>query len=285
MYADNTKKYLFLLILLAFGALCMNVFGQGTEPFQVKVTGHGNKAIIFIPGFASSGAVWDDTRQLFEKDHICYTLTMAGFAGVPVRGEATFQAWEKAIAQYIQQHKISKPVIIGHSMGGAMALAIAADYPDLPSQVVVVDALPFLAAMRDPSAQANDKVDCSASIAQFKAMPDAQFMQMQQGTMAMLMADTTHRREAIDWSAKSDRAVFAGMFCDFSNTDLRSKLSAVKCPALILLESYFANFKPAIDDQYKLLKTGDYRYATKGLHFIMYDDKDWYDAQLKSFVK
>lgn len=285
MYADNRKKYVLLFIMLAFGALCINVFGQDATPFQVKVAGHGDKAVIFIPGFASSGAVWDDTRLLFEKDHTCYTLTMPGFAGVPASGEPTFKNWEKAIAAYIVKHKINKPVIIGHSMGGAMALAIAADYPELPSQVVVVDALPFLAAMRDPSVQAKDKVDCSTSIAQFKAMPDAQFMQMQQGTMAMLMADTTHRREAIDWSVKSDRAVFAGMFCDFSNTDLRSKLSAVKCPALILLESYFANFKPAIDDQYKLLKTGDYRYATKGLHFIMYDDKNWYEAQLKSFVK
>lgn len=271
--------------MLAFGALCINVFGQSAEPFEVKVTGHGDKAVIFIPGFASSGAVWDDTRRLFEKDHTCYTLTMAGFAGVPAKGEVTFKNWEKAIADYITSHKISRPTIIGHSMGGALALAIAADYPELPGQIVVVDALPFLAAMRDPSAKAKENADCATAINQFKAMSDEQFAQMQQGTMAMLMADTTHRKQVLDWSMKSDRAVFAGMFCDFSNTDLRSKLGSVRCPALILLESYFVNFKPAIEDQYKLLKTGDYRYATKGLHFIMYDDKDWYEAQLKSFVK
>ncbi|MBS1683578.1 MAG: alpha/beta hydrolase [Bacteroidetes bacterium] len=284
MGADNAKKYFILFILLAFGALCVNVFGQSAEPFEVKVTGHGDKAIILIPGFASSGAVWDDTREIFEKDHLCYTLTMAGFAGVPAKSETTFKAWEKAIADYILKHKISKPVIIGHSMGGAMALAIAADYPDLPSQIVIVDALPFLAAMRDPSIQAKEKPDCAGAIAQIKAMSDAQFRQMQQGSMTMLMADTIHRRDVIEWSMRSDRGVFAGMYCDFFNTDLRSKLGSIKCPAMVLLESYFANFKPAIEDQYKLLQTGDYRYATKGLHFIMYDDKDWYETQLKNFV-
>lgn len=285
MRSDYAKKYFFLFIILAFGALCINVFGQGTEPFEVRVSGHGHEAIIFIPGFASSGAVWEGTRALFEKDHTCYTLTMAGFAGTPARGEATFHAWEKAIADYILRHKINKPVIIGHSMGGALALAIAADYPDLPSQIVVVDALPFLAALRDPSARAKENPDCAAGIAQFRNMSDAQFMQMQQGTMAMLMADTAHRAQVLDWSMKSDRAVFAGMFCDFSNTDLRAKLAGIQCPVMVLLESYFTNFKPAIQDQYKQLKTGDYRYATKGLHFIMYDDKDWYESQLKSFVK
>jgi len=26
------------------------------------------------------------------------------------------------------------------------------------------------------------------------------------------------------------------------------------------------------------------KYATKGLHFIMYDDKEWYDKELKNFI-
>lgn len=279
------RKYRILLIILAFIAICINVFGQGKEPFQVKITGKGNKTIVFIPGFASSGDVWDATRTLFEKDHTCYTFTMAGFAGVPAQGEATFKSWEKAIVTYIINHKISKPVIVGHSMGGGLALAIAADYPDLPSQIVVVDALPCLAAMMDPSFKSKDTLDCSSSIVRFKSLADDQFYQMQKRTMPTLMADTAHLAQVVGWSVKSDRATFAGMFCDFSNTDLRQKISTIKCPALILLESYFVNFKPAIAEEYKNLKTGNYQYASKGLHFIMYDDKEWYDAQLKNFIK
>jgi hypothetical protein len=116
-------------------------------------------------------------------------------------------------------------------------------------------------------------------------MTDDQFYQMQKMTMPTLMADTAHLAQVIGWSVKSDRATFAGMYCDFSNTDLRQKIAAIKCPALILLESYFVNFKPAIAEEYKNLRTGNYQYASKGLHFIMYDDKDWYDAQLKNFIK
>ncbi|WP_291152646.1 hypothetical protein [Flavobacterium sp. UBA7680] len=75
------------------------------------------------------------------------------------------------------------------------------------------------------------------------------------------------------------------MYCDFSNTDLRDKIAAIKCPSLILLESYFVNLKPAIDAQYKNLKTGNFQYANKGLHFIMYDDKVWYLSQINNFIK
>jgi hypothetical protein len=54
---------------------------------------------------------------------------------------------------------------------------------------------------------------------------------------------------------------------------------------MILLELYFANFKPAVMDQYKNLKTAQLQYATKGLHFVMYDDTAWYNEQLAAFFK
>lgn len=103
--------------------------------------------------------------------------------------------------------------------------------------------------------------------------------------MPRLLADVSKMDTVVDWSVKSDRKTFGQMFCDFSNTDLRNKITAIKCPSLILLESYFINLKPAIEEQYKNLKTADFKYASKGLHFIMYDDAAWYLAQLNTFVK
>ena len=47
----------------------------------------------------------------------------------------------------------------------------------------------------------------------------------------------------------------------------------------------FINLKPAIEEQYKNLKTANFQYANKGLHFIMYDDKDRYLVQLNNFIK
>jgi pimeloyl-ACP methyl ester carboxylesterase len=44
----------------------------------------------------------------------------------------------KGIATYIKNNKIEKPVIIGHSMGGGLAMAIAADYPELVGKIVIV---------------------------------------------------------------------------------------------------------------------------------------------------
>ena len=279
------KKYI-LIIALLFSALCLNVFAQTKQyPFEVSKTGKGKQAIIFIPGFASSGAVWDETKVNFEKEFTCYTLTMAGFAGVKPQLNPSFENWKNEIANYIKNNKIEKPILIGHSMGGGLALAIAADYPDLIGKIVVVDALPCLAALSDPSFKSKENNDCSAMVTQMTAMNDTQFYDMQKQTMPRLLADTSKLEMVVDWSVKSDRVTFAQMYCDFFNMDLREKIAAIKCPSLILLESYFINLKPAIEGQYKNLKTANFQYASKGMHFIMYDDKDWYLGQLDNFLK
>jgi pimeloyl-ACP methyl ester carboxylesterase len=280
------KKYIFLVIALLFSALCLNVFAQTKPyPFEVVKSGKGKQSIVFIPGFASSGDVWNETKSNFEKDFTCYTFTMAGFAGVKSQPNASFKNWETEIANYIKENKIEKPIIVGHSMGGGLALAIASDYPELISKIVVVDALPCLAALRDPSFKSKENNDCSPIVNQITAMSEDEFLQMQKRNMAMLLADPTKQDEAISWSMKSDRKTFSEMYCDFSNTDLRDKIATIKCPSLILLESGFANYKTPIEAQYKNLKTASFQYATKGLHFIMYDDTEWYLAQLNNFIK
>jgi pimeloyl-ACP methyl ester carboxylesterase len=279
------KQFIRVFIIIAFSALLLNVFGQSNNyPFEVKISGMGKQAILLIPGYACSGDVWNDTKALYEKQFTCYTLTMAGFAGVPAQKGASFENWEKAIAQYIKDKKINKPLIIGHSMGGGLALALAADYPELIDKIVVVDALPCLAATRDSTFKVSADKDYSGMVAKFTSWKDDEYYKMQKQTIPYLMADTAHLETVVQWSVKSDRATLAQMFSDFMNTDLRDKIATIKCPALILLETGFADIKPVIDKQYSKLKTAHITYSTKGLHFIMYDDKEWYLKQLTAFV-
>ncbi|OYU92977.1 MAG: alpha/beta hydrolase [Bacteroidetes bacterium B1(2017)] len=278
-------KIKFFFTVFLFTALWVNLFGQNKSyPFDIKISGQGKQSIIFIPGFASSGEVWNETKSIYDKDFTCYILTMAGFAEVKAQPNATFTNWETSIVNYIKENKIEKPILIGHSMGGGLALAIASDYPELIKKIIVVDALPCLAALMNPAFKAVEKTDCSAMIDQMTSATNEQFYQMQKMSIPRLVADTSKQELVVGWSAKSDRRTFAEMYCDFSNTDLREKIKTIKCPSLILLEESFKNVKPAIEEQYKNLKTANLQYSNKGLHFVMYDDKEWYLNQLNNFL-
>ncbi len=279
------KKIKFLLLPFVFTFISSMVFAQSKSyPFDIKISGKGKQSIIFIPGFASSGDVWNETKLTYEKDFTCYTLTMAGFAGANPQLNATFTNWETSIANYIKEKKIEKPIIIGHSMGGGLALAIASDYPELIKKIVIVDALPCLQALSNPSFVSNENPDCSQLVNQMTALSDEQFYQIQTGSISRLLAEPSKQELVISWSVNSDRKTFAEMYCDFTNTDLRQKIENIKCPSLILLEDSFKTIKPAIEEQYKNLNNANLQYSTKGLHFIMYDDKEWYLNQLNNFL-
>jgi pimeloyl-ACP methyl ester carboxylesterase len=280
-YKNHMKKIiLFILALSAF----INVFGITSYPFDVKVTGEGKDNIIFIPGLSCSGEVWEQTVEHYKDKYRCYVLTFHGFAGSKPDSAISFINWENSIARYIIEMKIAHPTIIGHSIGGGMAMLLAADYPEIVSGIIVVDALPCLGALSSATFTADKNPDCSLYIKQFVSMKDEQFYQMQKMSMPSMMADTTHLTQAINWSVRSDRKTMAEIYCQFLNTDMREKISLIKCPALVLLEAPFASMKPVIEDQFKNMKTASLNYSDNALHFIMYDDTKWYLAQTDQFL-
>jgi len=277
------KKSLFLNIFIL---ITTQTFGQtiSNYPFEVEKSGNGNQSIVLIPGFACSGEVWSETKSIYENDFTFYTLTMAGFANAEPSPNPNFENWKTGIADFIKEKNIENPILIGHSMGGGLAMALAADYSELIEKIVIVDALPCLAALMNPTFKQQENNDCSATVKQIIALTEEQFLQMQKMSMPQLIQNTEMLETVVNWSVKSDRRTFAEMYCDFSNTDLREKIAAIKCPTLVLLESKFKNFKSSIEDQYKTLETANLQYANKGLHFIMYDDKEWYFDQLENFL-
>ncbi|MBN9294626.1 MAG: alpha/beta hydrolase [Flavobacteriia bacterium] len=251
-----------IISVFFFLSSCLYLKGQQVNeyPFHVSKTGNGDQSVLLLPGFACSGDVWSETVESLRKNYTCYTLTMAGFAGTAPKAGASFKNWEKGIVQFIRDNHISKPIIIGHSMGGGLAALTNNDF------------------------KSNDTNNCSGLIRHITGMTDDQFQQMQNTAAASLTTNKNMQEVIAGWSVKSDRETFAAMYCDFSNTDLRDNISRIKCPALVLLESYFINFTTVIEEQYKNLKKADLRYATKGLHFIMYDDTEWYIAQIRDFL-
>lgn len=275
-----------LLPILVFVLCFLHANAEESFPFDVKVSGHGPKSLILIPGLTCPGDVWNETIEHYKKDYTCYTLTFHGFAGAPADSSANYRNWETSVARYIMAKKISNPTIIGHSIGGGLALLLAADYPEIISKIVVVDALPCLMAIRNPTFVANPQPDCSSMVARYQSISDDEFYKMQKQTaLSMMTTDTARAEELIRWSVKSDRKTMGQIYCQFINTDMRGEIARVKCPTLVLLEAPFANVKTAVADQYKNLKHARLEYANKGLHFIMYDDTEWYFKTIDEYLK
>src|ERR1035438_6707798 len=214
-------KRAFIILMVSITG-CLNLFPQHNKyPFDVKISGKGTKPIIFIPGFACSSDVWDETIKVFEKDYLCIRITMHGFAGLKPDANPTLKKWVDEIAKYIVWEKIKNPIIIGHSLGGIMALWLASDYPKLVSKIVDIDALPCYAALMDAGFKSNRQLDCTGNINVMKSMDDKALYKMQKGNMELMIADTSKIETVVHWNQLSDRTTMGETFCEFLNTDLR----------------------------------------------------------------
>ena len=141
-------------IALAFAA--GPAAAQRFEPtrFSVETIGRGPD-VILIPGLTSGREIWRATAAAMPG-YRYHLIQVAGFAGEPARGNARgalVAPLANEIARYIVDRRLVRPAIVGHSMGGTLAMMIAARRPDLVGRIMVVDMLPQPAGLLGGSAQ------------------------------------------------------------------------------------------------------------------------------------
>ena len=270
------------------------------KSFRVQVTGHG-RPIIFIPGYASSGDTWKTTVARYQETHSCHVITLAGFAGVAPIAEPLLAAVRTELASYIRSQRLDRPVIVGHSLGGTLALALAVDHPDLVGPLVIVDSLPFLAGAQ---MQAKTLEDAKPGIAAMKAYMANQTRQqyddyVRSGAATTFMVKNPADLETIkNWGLTSDPRSGADAMAELMSMDLREDIARVRVPTLVLgtwsglheqLKQYGmtltrADITTTFDTQFAKLPKLHFAMAETARHFIMLDDPQWFFAELDSFI-
>src|SRR5690606_40032442 len=124
----------------------------------VETKGQGPD-VVLIPGLASTSAVWARTAAALEGRYRVHLVTVRGFGETAPAGNAEGLVSAPVAAEirrYIEEQGLRRPALIGHSMGGQVALRVAADAGDRIGKVMVVDASPFFPSLISPGSTAAD---------------------------------------------------------------------------------------------------------------------------------
>ncbi len=251
--------------------------------------------MILIPGLSCPGEVWDSTVARYQDRYQLHVLSLAGFAGVPRVPAPFLDTAREAIAAYIRKNQLDHPIIVGHSLGGYLALDLAVHYPDLPGKLVIVDSYPMLAAIMDPS-MTTEKARASA--AQMRKGMEQQSQDMYERTAksgmytrSMVTKDSDLDR-TIEWSLKSDRTAVTDAMSELFAADLRADLVKIQSPTLVMgawigYKEYGAThdgIAASLNSQYAKLSGVQIAVTDTARHFIMWDDPNWMFAQIDSFL-
>ncbi len=268
----------------------------GSETTDVKsiitVEKQGNpsgQTIVLIHGLASSSKVWGETAANLQ-DFDLRLVQVSGFAGAPIANVKT-DNFTDTVAAAIYDNLVTDPardpVIIGHSMGGFIALKTAM-LPDSPAQkLIIVDSLPFLAEMMMPGMTAEQAASGAEMLAaQMKTMPRTVFdAQQKQGAFRMAKTKAFHET-LTQWSKSSDQNQIADVMAELLGADIRDDLSRIKAEITVLVayDPMMGVKKEAItkiyENQYAGAPNHKIIVIEDSFHFIMVDQKEAFIAHV-----
>ncbi|WP_292228526.1 alpha/beta hydrolase [Brevundimonas sp.] len=218
------------------GAETMTAAPFVSDRLSVEVVGAGPD-VILIPGLGSSREVWRATADRLKATHRVHLVQLAGFAGEPwTHGDGAFvQPAVDELARYIRDQGLSRPAVIGHSLGGLSGLLLAQQHPDLVGRLMTVDSLPFYSAMYGPSATADSaRPFADQAAAMIIGADDDSFRTLQTQTAQSLSKTPSEQDRIVDWSMASDRHALASAMKDVMTTDARPGLAAMTTPVTAL---------------------------------------------------
>lgn len=200
----------------------------------VQRIGDRGTPVILVPGLASGAWVWQGTVKRLKDAHVVYVVTLAGFDGRPaVSGDLMKQAL-LSLKGLILTQKLVRPVLIGHSLGGVLSLALAQNEPGLVSGVISIDGLPVF-----PGTDAMSAAQRPAMVESIKSgmtgLNHEQFASQQQQYMRSVgVIDPKVADQLAKLSSKSDPAATAEYMAETLMIDLRPNLGKITVPVLLI---------------------------------------------------
>jgi pimeloyl-ACP methyl ester carboxylesterase len=260
---------------------------QPAERFEVGallVERHGQRGgpLVLIPGLASGAWVWQDMVREFSGEHVVYVVTLPGFDGrAPIEGNA-LDAARAALLELIAARKLDKPVLVGHSLGGMLALRIAEERPGLIKGVVTIDGLPAVPGSEAMPAEARAQA-AQAMKARVPLDAGAFAAQQQQYMRGIGVLDMGKADELAKLTARSDPAAVARYVGDALGLaiDLRPELAKIAAPVLVMAPYFEPDASQngitaqAMADYYKSVMAGvpkvEVVTVAPARHFAMFD--------------
>ncbi|QSE97957.1 alpha/beta fold hydrolase [Fulvivirga lutea] len=98
--------------------------------------------LIILHGLFGSSDNWLSIAKLLAEDYHVYSVDQRNHGQSPHSDDFDYPTMAKDLSDFIDQHEIEDPIIIGHSMGGKVAMQYAVNNPQNWQKLIVVDIAP-----------------------------------------------------------------------------------------------------------------------------------------------
>lgn len=264
---------------------------------SIVATGAGSP-VILIPGLACPRAVFDGVAADLAKAHRVILVQVNGFGGDDPGANLKPGMLDGIVADldgYIVRNKLTGAAVIGHSMGGLVALMLAKAHPADAGKLMIVDSLPYFAVLMAPpgvdptpamvAPQAAVMRDRVAANYGKPLSPEAAEAQ----TRGLALKPESIAKMKL-WAAGADARVTGQAMYEDLTTDLRPDLAAIATPITLVYPwnaggPTKAMAEPFYRKQYAAAPHVTYVDIGDAAHMVMLDQPAAFATAVAGFLK
>lgn len=256
-------------------ALSMATAWSAELAFKKEGKGPG---VVFIHGFGANRSVWADQVTRMKKDHTVLTVDLPGHgdSAAPVLkdGAVDLDALAVDLAALMHKQKVTPAVVVGHAMGGSIAIRLALADPGAVRGVVLLDVQ--LSALAENVAADLLKGLAKEPVPTLKAY------------ITGYSTGNSQTSQLLKEAQKASPAALAGYVQAMSKDDIEGRSAGVKVPVTLFASTMLIT-DPTMEKA-GLMKLGlngvpklQVSYFVNARHWIMLDEPDTFEVLFADF--
>ena len=236
--------------------------------------------LIGLHYWAGSGRAFAAVAKLLAPDYRLLAPDLKGFGAAPAGPDFSLDAYADQVAGLVEAQGLRHYVLVGHSMGGKIALALAARQPPGLAGVVLLSPSP-------PGPEPMAEADRQAAL-RAHGQPTAAEETFRKIT-AQPLSEALHQQIVAD-NLRSSFGAWAAWLQHGSREDLRARLrlAGVQVPCLLLAGAADAVLPPAVHRAHTLplLPAGTELHLIPGAgHLLPYEAPEAVATRLRAFCR
>jgi len=156
--------------------------------------------VLLLHGLFGSSSNWRSVARELAATHSVHSVDLRNHGASPWADSMDYLEMADDVLQLIERLGLDRPTVLGHSMGGKTAMALALRHPERVGRLIVVDIAPVpYADTLTPFAEAMRGADVFAAASRAEVQRRLQQAVPERGVVPFLMQNLVTRNDHFDW--------------------------------------------------------------------------------------
>jgi len=249
-FSVRSSSLIFLMVLTSFSLLASSSQAQDRSRSKLAETpttqeGRGEFELILIHGLGGNATVWDEVLPFLITTFKVEVFEFSGHGNTQPVGASTISSEAVRLQKFIEKVGFAYPTLVGHGMGGMIAMQYALDHPADVHRLIVIDSAPMQLVDDEQKKSISNKL-----LTNYDEFVASRYLHMSDDP------DVTNK--ILDMALRTDSASFISLLMSSFDYDVTSRLGDFSVPMLVIGSELMF---PAANSSRHLLEHYGFNYA------------------------